>query len=72
MWDEIRLGQLENNIRKDMNLLNKFEDEIRYANNPRTIEGFEREIKRQRGSIERYQKEYRELFFRGMMRKTDL
>lgn len=61
MWDEIRIKQLEDNIMKDMNLLNKFEDEIRYATSPRIIEGFEREIKRQRESMERYQKEYREL-----------
>lgn len=40
---------------------NKFEEELRYEANPRRMEGCEREIKRQRDSIERWQKEYKEL-----------
>lgn len=61
MWNEIRIKQLEGNILKDAELLNKFEEEQRYETNPRRMEGYERDIKRQRDSIERWQKEYREL-----------
>ena len=61
MWNEIRFKQLEDNIQKDAVLLNKFEEELRYETNPRRMEGYEKEIKRQRDSIDRWQKEYREL-----------
>ena len=61
MWNEIRFKQLEENIQKDVGLLNKFENELRYETNPRRMEGYEIEIKRQRESIERWQKEYKEL-----------
>jgi hypothetical protein len=61
MWNEIRFKQLEENIQKDAGLLNKFEKELRYEANPRRMEGYERDIKRQRDSIERWQKEYKEL-----------
>lgn len=61
MWNEIRFRQLEENIQKDADLLGRFEEELRYENNPRRMEGYEREIKRQRDSIERWQKEYKEL-----------
>ncbi len=63
MWNEIRFRQLEENIQKDVGLLNKFEEELRYETNPRRMEGYEREIKRQRDSIERWQKEYKELLY---------
>jgi hypothetical protein len=61
MLTELRLQQLADNIRQDLNLLKEYEDELRYEGEPRHKEKYRREIKRQRESLTRYQQEYDEL-----------
>ena len=61
MQTERRLQDLADNIRQDMNLLKAYEDELRYETDPRRLEGYRREIERQRGSLSSYQQEYDEL-----------
>ena len=61
MLIELRIQQLADNIRKDMDLLNDFEDELRYETDPRRLARYRREIERQRESLSRYQQEYDEL-----------
>ena len=56
-----RIQQLADNIRKDMDLLNDYEDELRYESDPRRLARYRREIERQRESLSRYQQEYDEL-----------
>ncbi len=58
MWDDVRAQQLADNIRKDINLLKGFEDKLRYESNPRDIENYKQEIKRQQESIACHQIEY--------------
>jgi hypothetical protein len=61
MWDDIRAQQLADNIRQDFDLLKSYEDELRYASEPRTMAKYQREIKRQRDSLARNQQEYAEI-----------
>lgn len=61
MLTERRLEQLADNIRQDLNLLKAYEDKLRYETDPRRLEGYRREIERQRESLTRYQQEYGEL-----------
>ena len=61
MLIERRIQQLADNIRKDMDLLNDFEDELRYETDPRRLARYRREIERQHESLSRYQQEYDEL-----------
>ena len=58
---EKRLKDLEDNIRKDMDLLKSYEDELRYETEPRPLARYRREIERQRESLAQYQQEYDEL-----------
>jgi len=58
---ELRLQQLEDNIKQDLELLHGYEDALRYASDPRTIAKYRREIERQREAWARYQLEYNEL-----------
>ena len=61
MLTELRLEQLADNIRLDLNLLKAFEDELRYETDPRRLARYRRDIERQRESLIRYQQEYKEL-----------
>ena len=56
-----RIQQLADNIRKDMDLLNDYENELRCETDPRRLARYRREIERQRESLGRYQQEYDEL-----------
>jgi hypothetical protein len=58
MWDDIRVQQLADNIRQDLDLLKGYEDELRYTAEPRLVAKYQREIKRQRESLARNQQEY--------------
>jgi hypothetical protein len=61
MLTELRIQQLADNIRQDLNLLKEYEDELRYETDPRHLARYRREIERQRESLTRYQQEYDEL-----------
>ncbi|KAF5416555.1 MAG: hypothetical protein C5S48_02620 [Candidatus Methanogaster sp.] len=61
MLVERRIQQLADNIRKDMDLLKSYEDELRYETDQRRLARCRREIKRQRESLAQYQREYDEL-----------
>jgi septal ring factor EnvC (AmiA/AmiB activator) len=61
MRTELRLQQLADNIRQDLNLLKEYEDELRYETDRRRLAKYRREIERQRESLTRYQQEYEEL-----------
>jgi len=65
MLIELRTQQLANNIRKDMDLLEDYEDELRYETDPRRLARYRREIERQRESLSHYQQEYDELRRQG-------
>ncbi|BAY95741.1 MULTISPECIES: hypothetical protein [unclassified Tolypothrix] len=58
---EKRLKDLESNIDRDRELLKQYDDELAFASDPRAMGRYEREIERQRKSIDRYQQEYSEL-----------
>ncbi|PXF60997.1 MAG: hypothetical protein C4B59_06520 [Candidatus Methanogaster sp.] len=61
MLIELRIQQLADNIRKDMDLLNDYEDKLRYETDPRRLARYRTEIERQHESLSRYQQEYDEL-----------
>jgi septation ring formation regulator EzrA len=61
MLIERRIQQLADNIRKEMDLLNDYEGELRYESDPRRLARYRREIERQRESLSHYQQEYDEL-----------
>ncbi len=61
MLIERRIQQLADNIRKDMDLLNDYENELRYETDPRLLARYRREIERQHESLSRYQQEYAKL-----------
>ena len=61
MWDDIRTQQLANNIKQDLDLLKGYEDELRFATEPRLIAKYKHEIERQRDSLALYQREYDEI-----------
>jgi hypothetical protein len=56
-----RLQDLTDNIAKDIELLNEFEEVLRYEDNPRRIAGYRREIERQQESVAKYEKEFDKL-----------
>ncbi|BAB73550.1 alr1851 [Nostoc sp. PCC 7120 = FACHB-418] len=58
---ELRLKHLEDNIRQDQDLLKKYQDSLRYEDDPRRQAKYEREIQQLRESANCYQKEYDEL-----------
>jgi hypothetical protein len=58
---EIRLQDLEDNIRKDQQLLKEYEDELRVENEPRLKARYNRAIEQLRESANKHQKEYEEL-----------
>ena len=58
---ERRLKVLEGHIRKDMDLLEEYEDKIRDETDPRRLASYRREIKRQRESLAHNQQEYDKL-----------
>ncbi len=60
-WINQRLNDLENNINKDMELLNEFEEALRYETNPRIKAGYRKDIERQQESMTKYQQEYDKL-----------
>lgn len=61
MLTELRIQDLADNIRQDLNLLKAYEDELRYDTDPRRLARYRQEIERQRESMTRYQQEYDEL-----------
>jgi len=61
MLTELRIQDLADNIRQDLNLLKEYEDKLRYETDPRRLARYRREIERQRESLTRYQQEYDEL-----------
>lgn len=58
---DLRLQQLEDNIRQDQDLLKKYEDALRYEDDPRRKAKFTREITQLRESAELYKNEYDKL-----------
>ncbi len=58
---QTRLKDLEENVLQDLELLKAYEDEERYAHDPRELARIRREIVRQRDSAKRYNKEYDDL-----------
>ncbi|MEA5566772.1 hypothetical protein [Anabaena sp. UHCC 0399] len=58
---ELRLQHLEDNIRKDQDLLKAYEDALRYEDDPRRQAKYKREIDNLRESANSYHKEYDEL-----------
>ena len=56
-----RLKDLEDNIRKDQELLKNYEDELRYESDPGRLANYSRQIERLRESLTRNQQEYDEL-----------
>ena len=60
-WIEQRLNDLNKHIQADMQLLNDFEEELRYETNPRIKGGYRRDIARQEESIAKYKGEYNRL-----------
>ncbi|MDY6802412.1 MAG: hypothetical protein SXA11_01195 [Cyanobacteriota bacterium] len=56
-----RLKDLEDNITQDLELLKEYEDALRYAENPRIIRGYHKEVERQEKSIKNYKLQYAEL-----------
>ena len=65
MLIELRIQQLADNIRLDLNLLKGYEDELRYETDPRRLARYRREIVRQRESLTQYRQEYDELRGQG-------
>ncbi|WP_414561701.1 hypothetical protein [Anabaena sp. CCY 9613] len=57
---DLRLQHLEDNIRQDQDLLKKYEDSLRYEDDPRRQARYSREIEQLRESANRYRKEYDE------------
>ena len=56
-----RLQDLANNIAEELELLNDYEDELRFERDPRIIGKYRRDIKRQQQAIANYKQEYAEL-----------
>jgi hypothetical protein len=54
----LRLQHLEDNIKQDLALLKKYEDALRYEDDPRRNTKYSREIEQLRESATRYQQEY--------------
>lgn len=58
---ERRLQDLADNIRQDLALLKEYEDALRYADDPRRLARYSREIEKLRESAESYRRESGEL-----------
>lgn len=58
---ELRLKHLDDNIEQDLALLKKYEDTLRYEDEPRRKAKYQREIEQLRESANRYQQELDEL-----------
>lgn len=58
---DLRLQHLEDNIKQDQDLLKKYEDALRYEDDPRRQTKYTKEITQLRESAKLYQKEYDEL-----------
>jgi tetratricopeptide (TPR) repeat protein len=58
---EKRLKVLGGHINKDMDLLNDYEDKLRYETDPRRLAGYRQDIERQHESLKHYWQEYDEL-----------
>lgn len=58
---ELRLKDLDDNIEQDLALLKKYEDTLRYEDEPRRKAKYQREIEQLRESANRYQQELNEL-----------
>lgn len=56
-----RLKDLADHVAKDMELLQQYEEELRYEADPRRRSLYQREIERQQAAISRYQQEYEQL-----------
>lgn len=55
---ELRLRQLENNIREELELLNEYERKLRLSKDPKKIKKLEYEISTLKASIAKNQEEY--------------
>lgn len=58
---ELRLKDLDDNIEQDLALLKKYEDTLRYEDEPRRKAKYQRDIEQLRESANRYQQELNEL-----------
>ena len=61
MLIELRIQQLGDHIRQDLDLLKEYEDLLQTETEPRRLLGYRRQIERLRESLTRYQQEYDEL-----------
>ena len=57
----VRLSDLADNVRQDMDLLKQYEDALRYEDDPRRRTKYRREIQRLRESAARHRQEYDEV-----------
>ena len=58
---ELRIRQLEDNIRNDLKLLNEYEEILRLSNDPKEIQRCKNEIEKLRKSVDNNKEEYDEL-----------
>jgi tetratricopeptide (TPR) repeat protein len=63
--DRQGLEDIEENIKKDLRLLKKYEEELRLETDPRRLENIRRNIQRQHESVRGYRQEYEELNKKG-------
>ena len=61
MLIELRIQQLGDHIRQDLDLLKEYEDLLQTETEPRRLLGYRRQIERLRESLTHYQQEYDEL-----------
>ena len=61
MLIELRIQQLGDHIRQDLDLLKEYEDLLQTETEPRRLLGYRRQIERLRESLTSYQQEYNEL-----------
>lgn len=57
-FDQKRLQDLADNIAKEQELLNDYEEALRLEDDPRRLKRYYKEIERQRESVHRYQQEF--------------
>lgn len=58
----VRLGDLADNVNKDLKLLKEYEDQLRFEDDPRRRAKCEHEIERLKASASSYQREYESLY----------
>jgi len=63
--DRIRLEDIEENIKQDLQLLKEYEEELRFATDPRRLGNIRRNIQRQHESVRGYRQKYEELNKKG-------